>query len=69
MDERKEEKGGVDDSGRNAGSEKKLNEQRRADAALGACPPRQKIRGLEWVLALGGAGSFHPLVSLGAQLT
>jgi len=35
LDERKEEKGGVDDNGRNAGSEKKLSEQRRADAALG----------------------------------
>ena len=35
LDERKEEKGGVEDNGRNAGSEKKLSEQRRADAALG----------------------------------
>ena len=40
-----------------------------ADAALGARPPGQKIRGSKWVLALGGAGSFHPLVSLVAQLT
>lgn len=32
---RKEEKGGVHGNGRNAGSEKKLSEQRRADAALG----------------------------------
>lgn len=33
---RKEEKGGVSDNGRNAGSEKKkLSKQRRADAALG----------------------------------
>ena len=35
LDERKGEEGGVDDNGRNAGSEKKLSEQRRADAALG----------------------------------
>lgn len=32
---REEEKGGVSDNGRNAGSEKKLSKQRRADAALG----------------------------------